>query len=165
MVRLRVVAAVAAFTMVATALGEEHSLVELQLELPKPSFEGTPLDYSGSNFEKPNYEPRPPFHVPAGVWNVAKGKTVTSSVAEPEFGIPAVALAPVPRPSVPRRRRSWGGLTMIFWSIVIVGLACTVVYLWTLPEKSEREQAKKNIQKKAEKQPEDENVNCSTPAR
>ncbi|PCJ54981.1 MAG: hypothetical protein COA73_13935 [Candidatus Hydrogenedentota bacterium] len=59
---------------------------ELKLELPDPYFGGTPLDYFGSNLEEPNYKPRPAFDVPAGVTNVASGKTVTASVDMPEFG-------------------------------------------------------------------------------
>lgn len=59
---------------------------DLKLEYPDPYFGGTPLDYFGENLEEPNYKPRPAFEVPAGVTNVAKGKTVTASVAKPEFG-------------------------------------------------------------------------------
>ena len=84
--RLSVVTAVAAFIMMPGAPADEDARVELKIELPEPYFGGTPLDYFGSNLEKPNYKPRLPFHVPSGVVNVAKGKPVTSSVTEPEFG-------------------------------------------------------------------------------
>lgn len=63
------------------ALGED-----LKLDLPEPYFGGTPLDYFGPNLEEPSYKRRPPFPVPEGVTNVSAGKTVTSSVAKPEFG-------------------------------------------------------------------------------
>ena len=59
---------------------------ELELELPEPYFGGTPLDYFGENLEEPNYKPRPAFEVPEGVTNVAKGKAVTASVENAEFG-------------------------------------------------------------------------------
>lgn len=59
---------------------------ELELELPEPYFGGTPLDYFGENLEEPNYKPRPAFKVPEGVTNVAKGKAVTASVENAEFG-------------------------------------------------------------------------------
>ncbi len=83
---LSVVVAVVALILAPGALAEEDAGVELKLELPEPYFGGTPLDYFGDNMEKPNYKPRPPFHVPSGVVNVSKGKPVTSSVPEPEFG-------------------------------------------------------------------------------
>jgi len=63
-----------------------QDLVEVPLELPQPYFGGTPLDYFGPNLEKPNYKPRPAFMAPAGTTNVAKGKKVDSSDADPEFG-------------------------------------------------------------------------------
>ena len=84
--RLSVVTVVAAFIIMPGALPDEDAGVQLKLELPEPYFGGTPLDYFGSNLEEPNYKPRPPFHVPSGVVNVAEGKPVTSSVPEPEFG-------------------------------------------------------------------------------
>lgn len=65
---------------------ENGEKVELELEIPEPYFGGTPLDYFGPNLEEPNYKPRPPFYVPAGVTTVSTGKPVTSSVAKPEFG-------------------------------------------------------------------------------
>jgi hypothetical protein len=71
--------------LVLAASGSVYADV-LKLELPDPYFGGTPLDYFGSNLEEPNYKPRPPFEVPAGTTNVAKGKKVTASVAKPEFG-------------------------------------------------------------------------------
>lgn len=60
--------------------------VAIKIELPQPYFGGTPLDYFGPNLEKPNYKPRPPFMTPKGTTNVAKGKVVTSSDPDPEFG-------------------------------------------------------------------------------
>jgi hypothetical protein len=58
----------------------------IKIELPQPYFGGTPLDYFGPNLEKPNYKPRPPFMAPKGTTNVALGKAVSSSDADPEFG-------------------------------------------------------------------------------
>ena len=69
-----------------TGSAENGDKVELKLELPEPYFGGTPLDYFGPNLEEPNYKPRPPFYVPSGVTNLARGKPVSSGVAKPEFG-------------------------------------------------------------------------------
>jgi hypothetical protein len=49
-------------------------------------FEGTPQNMSVPNLQKPLGRPRDPFLAPAGVTNVAKGKTVTSSDMEPVIG-------------------------------------------------------------------------------
>lgn len=81
-----VVIATLSLSIFAVATWAEDATVELKIELPEPYFGGTPLDYFGPNLEEPNYKPRPPFHVPEGVTNVASGKAVTSSVPEPEFG-------------------------------------------------------------------------------
>jgi hypothetical protein len=61
-------------------------LVPLPIQLPKPMFEGTPQNLSVPNVQKPLGRPRDPFLAPAGVVNVAKGKTVTSSDMEPIIG-------------------------------------------------------------------------------
>jgi len=61
-------------------------LVPLPIQLPKPMFEGTPQNLSVPNLQKPLGRPRDPFLAPAGVTNVAKGKTVTSSDMEPVIG-------------------------------------------------------------------------------
>jgi hypothetical protein len=58
----------------------------LVLELPLPTLKGTPEDLpSGPNIDPPSDKPPTPLQVPAGVKNVAAGKTVTSSVS-PFFG-------------------------------------------------------------------------------
>jgi hypothetical protein len=49
-------------------------------------FEGTPQNLSVPNLEKPLGRPREPFLAPAGVKNVALGKTVTASDMEPIIG-------------------------------------------------------------------------------
>ncbi len=75
-------------SLVLTAIplfAEEAGKVQLGIELPEPYFGGTPLDYFGPNLEEPNYKPRPPFMVPEGTENVAKGKPVTASSAT-QFG-------------------------------------------------------------------------------
>jgi hypothetical protein len=58
----------------------------LPIVLPKPLFEGTPVNAKMPNLEKPTGKPRPPFLAPSGTTNVAKGKPVSSSVAEPPIG-------------------------------------------------------------------------------
>jgi hypothetical protein len=61
-------------------------LVPIPVQLPKPMFEGTPSNLSVPNLQKPLGRPRDPFLAPAGVTNVARGKTVTSSDMEPVIG-------------------------------------------------------------------------------
>lgn len=82
---MRIFAAAAVLLLPITMAAAEDAKVELKIELPEPYFGGTPLDYFGPNLEEPDYKPRPPFHVPDGVTNLAKGKTVTSQAA-PKFG-------------------------------------------------------------------------------
>jgi len=70
----------------AQAAGAGAKLVPLPIQLPKPMFEGTPQNLTVPNLQKPLGRPRDPFLAPAGVTNVAKGKTVTSSDSEPVIG-------------------------------------------------------------------------------
>ena len=58
----------------------------LKLELPVAYFQSSPFDYDGDNLEEPNYKSRPPFKVPEGTKNIAKGKKVSSSAKNPEYG-------------------------------------------------------------------------------
>lgn len=60
--------------------------VPLQTELPKPLFVGTPVPIKLANLEPPREGKRPPFMVPAGTVNLAKGKKVTASDSEPVVG-------------------------------------------------------------------------------
>ncbi len=69
----------------APAIAADGDLEEIPLELPKPNFGGTPLDYWGDHLEEPVFN-RPPFLAPKGTTNVAKGKPVTSSVDKPLLG-------------------------------------------------------------------------------
>ena len=66
--------------------GAAEKTVPIPIQLPKPMFEGTPQNMSVPNLQKPLGRPRDPFLAPAGVTNVAKGKTVTSSDMEPVIG-------------------------------------------------------------------------------
>ncbi len=50
----------------------------LKLELPQPTFSGTPLTYESPILEI-TFKDRPPFMAPKGLKNVAAGKPVTSS--------------------------------------------------------------------------------------
>src|SRR5262249_8721552 len=61
-------------------------LVPAPIELPKPGAEGTPPNFNVPNLEKLSTKARPPFLVPEGVTNVAKGKPVTSSEKSPLVG-------------------------------------------------------------------------------
>jgi hypothetical protein len=59
----------------------------LPLQLPLPGYAGTPKDMPpDTTAEKPSDKPRPPFMAPAGVKNVALGKTVTGSDTAPISG-------------------------------------------------------------------------------
>jgi len=61
-------------------------LVEIEIELPKPMFVGTPQDTRVPNLEKPLGKPRPPFLAPVGTKNVALEKPIASSDEEPIIG-------------------------------------------------------------------------------
>ena len=67
------------------AFAQDGDLVEIPLELPKPNFGGTPLDYWGDNLEEPVYN-RPPFLAPKGTAVISKGAKVTASVDKPLLG-------------------------------------------------------------------------------
>lgn len=69
-----------------TAKAAESRLVPLELELPKPMFEGTPKGIRVANLRKPDDGVRPPFLVPLGTSNVSSGKSVTASDEEPIIG-------------------------------------------------------------------------------
>lgn len=69
----------------APAQQNDQKLVPLPIVLPQPMFEGTPQNLRVPNLEKPRFKARDPFLAPAGVKNVARRKTVTSS-DEPVFG-------------------------------------------------------------------------------
>lgn len=64
-------------------------MVPLEIELPNPTFIGTPANISGvDNLEKPREEgeDRPKFYVPAGITNVARGKPIMASDEQPIYG-------------------------------------------------------------------------------
>jgi hypothetical protein len=80
-------ASAAALLLAAACIhGFAEDKVPLQTELPKPLFVGTPVPVKIPNLEAPRSGKRPDFLVPAGVVNLAKGKTVTSSDNEPAIG-------------------------------------------------------------------------------
>lgn len=58
----------------------------LPILLPKPLFEGTPVNAKVPNLEKPTGKQRPPFLAPTGTVNVATGKPVASSMTDPQVG-------------------------------------------------------------------------------
>ena len=71
-----------------TELEETHTMVALDIKLPKPMFVGTPQDVKVEYLEKPLGKPRPPFYAPVGTKNVAIGKPVTSTDEFPIIGKP-----------------------------------------------------------------------------
>jgi len=65
-------------------------LVPLEVGLPVPELGGTPKHIKPHAYlEKYNPKPRPPFLVPEGTTNLARGKPVTASDSEPIIGEPA----------------------------------------------------------------------------
>jgi len=60
--------------------------VPIDIELPRPHFEGTPRPARVANLEKPRRGPRPQFLAPVGTENVALGKPVSSTDDEPFVG-------------------------------------------------------------------------------
>lgn len=69
-------------------LGQDSKdkLVPIEIELPKAMFVGTPTNMNIEKLEKPLGKPRPPFLAPAGVKNVAFGKSVASTDDMPIIG-------------------------------------------------------------------------------
>jgi hypothetical protein len=74
-----------ALALTATAVLAEDK-VPLKLELPNPLFVGTPVPIKVPNVEPEQKAERTDFLVPAGTVNLAKGKKVTASDAEPVVG-------------------------------------------------------------------------------
>jgi hypothetical protein len=64
----------------------QPALEPLPIALPKPMFEGTPVNIKVPNLETPLGKPRPAFLAPAGTKNVARGKPVSSSTLDPAAG-------------------------------------------------------------------------------
>jgi hypothetical protein len=60
--------------------------VELELELPKPMFVGTPRNIRSANLERVTGKKRGPFYVPSGTALLSLGKPVTSSDTAPVIG-------------------------------------------------------------------------------
>jgi len=63
----------------------EEALTPLKVEFPPPVLTGTPVPAKLGNLEAPNTK-APQILVPAGVVNLAKGKSVTSSDTAPVIG-------------------------------------------------------------------------------
>ncbi len=66
-------------TTLADEKNAEAGEVPIHIELPRPSFVGTPLDYRGKRLEPPSFRKRKPFLAPKGTLNAALKKTVTAS--------------------------------------------------------------------------------------
>ena len=78
-----VVALAATMGMGYGALAEDTET--LKIELPEPSFEGTPLDYFGKNLEKRSFKPRADPIVPKGTTLISRDKSVAAG-AKPAYG-------------------------------------------------------------------------------
>ncbi|MEI6232178.1 MAG: hypothetical protein WCT04_03950 [Planctomycetota bacterium] len=83
-VRLIALAAACSFALVVSVAAEDK--VPLKLDLPKALFIGTPKALVTANLEEARKGDRPDFMVPKGTTNVAAGKPVTSSDADPNLG-------------------------------------------------------------------------------
>lgn len=68
------------------AQDSKEKLEPINIELPKAMFVGTPTNMAIEKLEKPLGKPRPPFLAPAGVKNVALGKSVISTDDMPIIG-------------------------------------------------------------------------------
>lgn len=68
------------------AAEDKEELVELEIDLPRPLFIGTPTNITSDNLEAPRSGKREPLLVPEGVRNVARDKPVTSSDDDPIIG-------------------------------------------------------------------------------
>ncbi|MFA5263203.1 MAG: discoidin domain-containing protein [Opitutaceae bacterium] len=77
--------ALLAFILTPIALLAADALTPLKIEFPPPMITGTPVPVKLPNLEAPNTPP-PEVLVPAGVTNLAKGKTVTGSDSAPVIG-------------------------------------------------------------------------------
>ncbi|GMV94262.1 MAG: hypothetical protein AMXMBFR82_40400 [Candidatus Hydrogenedentota bacterium] len=80
------IATFAVYGAAATADEAEPGVSALPIELPEPSFGGTPITYFSDFLEERVYTPRPPFMAPAGAANLAEGKPVSSSCVSPTYG-------------------------------------------------------------------------------
>ena len=56
----------------------DPNMIELKIDLPEPSFSGTPLDYWSENLDM-GFKPRPKFYAPKGTGLISKGKPATCS--------------------------------------------------------------------------------------
>jgi len=64
----------------------DDGTVELDIELPRPRFVGTPTNIDSDNLEEPSDEERKPLRAPEGTVNVALEKPVAASDDEPIIG-------------------------------------------------------------------------------
>jgi len=71
--------------LTAVVLRGEEALTPLKLDYPPPLLTGTPVPANLKNLEAPNVKPAQVM-VPAGVTNLARGKSVTSSDSAPVIG-------------------------------------------------------------------------------
>ncbi|MBI4557106.1 MAG: hypothetical protein HY706_05930 [Candidatus Hydrogenedentes bacterium] len=85
LIGLAIVGTISLWGVCAVAAEEAGDMAPLKIELPRPIFGGTPLNYDSPNLEI-SYKARPPFPAPKGATNVAKGKPVGSSVKQPTIG-------------------------------------------------------------------------------
>jgi len=69
-----------------TSQNKVPEMAAVDIKLPKPMFVGTPQNINVPRLQKPLGRPRPPFLAPVGTTNVAFGKMVFSSEAEPIIG-------------------------------------------------------------------------------
>ena len=68
------------------AIQAAGGLVLLKLDLPEPQFKGTPKDIRADHFPPGGPKPDKSLHVPVGLKNLAKGKTITASDDDPIWG-------------------------------------------------------------------------------
>ncbi len=63
-----------------------EKMAPLQIDLPKPSFGGSPVDYWSDNMEQEDFRDRPPLMAPKGTKVVSLYRPVSSSATVPLYG-------------------------------------------------------------------------------
>jgi hypothetical protein len=85
-VNIRTAVSVAVLSAFVAGAQAQQKMVPLDLQLPKPQFQGTPVPIKLPNLEKITGQKRPPFMVPEGTVNLSLKKTVTASDQFPVIG-------------------------------------------------------------------------------
>lgn len=86
MVNVRTAVALAVMSACAAGTPAQQKLVPLEIQLPKPQFQGTPAPIKLPHLEKMTGQKRPPFLAPEGTVILSAKKNVTASDPFPVIG-------------------------------------------------------------------------------